>query len=99
MTKRNRVLVFNAERQFLRAFSQKHDSQDQDNLFAIAIDSSDTVYVSNNCVVILFTSEGDYITTFGVGGWKIWWEIYGLSIDCNDAVVVSDCSNGRLQTF
>ena len=99
----NRVQVFTAEGQFLRTFSQKANGQKLSAPWAIAIDSSDTVYVSENGLhhVSLFTSQGAYITTFGGQGRKEgqFNDIRGLSIDSNDSVFVSDCSNGRLQIF
>ncbi len=99
----NRVQVFTAEGQFLRAFSQKADGQKLIHPWAIAIDSSDTVYVSENGPhhVSVFTSQGAYITTFGGPGTKEgqFNVIYGLSIDRNDSVVVSDQANERLQMY
>ncbi len=99
----HRVQVFTAEGQFLRTFSQKANGQKLNAPYAIAIDSSDTVYVSENGPhhVSLFTSHGAYITTFGGSGTKErrFKYIYGLSIDRNDSVVVSDQGNGRLQIF
>ncbi|XP_064384949.1 RING finger protein nhl-1-like [Halichondria panicea] len=97
----NRVQVFTAEGQFLRTFSQKADGQKLSRPWAIAIDSSDTVYVSENGPhhVSVFTSQGAYITTFGGTEKGQFNSIYGLSIDRNDSVVVSDQGNGRLQIF
>ncbi len=99
----HRVQVFTGEGQFLRTFSQKADGQKLSHPCAIAIDSSDTVYVSENGPhhVSVFTSQGAYITTFGGSGTKVgqFNDIYGLSIDLNDSVVVSDRGNGRLQIF
>ncbi len=99
----HRVQVFTAEGQFLRTFSQKANSQKLSAPWAIAIDSSGTVYVSENGPhhVSVFTSQGAYITTFGgpgkeEGQFNI---IYGLSIDRNDSIFVSDQNNGRLQIF
>ena len=97
----NRVQVFTAEGQFLRTFSQKANGQKLSLPWAIAIDSSDTVYVSENGPhhVSVFTSQGAYITTLGGPGKEEgqFNSIYGLSIDRNDSVVVSDQANGRLQ--
>ncbi len=102
-SRNHRVQVFTAEGQFLRAFSQNADGQKLISPCAIAIDSSDTVYVSENGPnhVSVFTSQGAYITTFGGRGTKEgqFNGIYGLSIDRNDSVVVSDRDNGRLQIF
>ena len=99
----HRVQVFTAEGQFLRTFSQKADGQKLSLPWAIAINRSDTVYVSENGPhhVSVFTSQGAYITAFGGPGTEEgqFNSIYGLSIDHNDSVVVSDCSNKRLQIF
>ena len=99
----HRVQVFTAEGQFLRTFSQKANGQKLSSPYAIAIESSDTVHVSENGshYVSVFTSQGAYITAFGGPGTKEgqFNGIYGLSIDRNDSVVVSDQDNGRLQIF
>ncbi len=99
----HRVQVFTAEGKFLRTFSQKADGQKLSFPYAIAIDGSDTVYVSENGPnhVSVFTSQGAYITTFGGSGTKEgqFKNIYGLSVDRNDSVIVSDYTNGRLQIF
>ena len=99
----NRVQVFTADGQFLGAFSHKVNNQKLSNPLAIAIDSSDTVYVSENGpdYLSVFTSQGGYINTIGGLGSKEgqFFGIYGLSIDCNDSVIVSDCNNHRLQIF
>ncbi len=60
------------EGKFLRTFSQKANGQKLISPWAIAIDSSDTVYVSENGPhhVSVFTSQGAYITTFGGPGKK-----------------------------
>ena len=99
----HRVQVFTAEGLFLRTFSQKANGQKLSRPWAIAIDSSDTVYVGENGPnhVSVFTSQGAYITTFGGPGTEEgqFNGIYGLSIDRNDSVVVSDQGNKRLQIF
>ena len=99
----HRVQVFTAEGQFLRTFSQKANGQKLSSPYAIAIDSSDTVYVNENGLdhVSVFTSQGAYITTFDGSGTKEgqFNSIYGLSIDRNDSIAVSDLNNGRLQIF
>ena len=62
------------------------------------------MYVSENglskCVTV-FTSQGDYITTFGGEGSEEgqFQNIYGLSINNKDLIVVSDHGNGRLQIY
>ena len=99
----NRVQVFTAEGQFLRAFSNKHNGECLQKPYAIAIDGSNTVYVSEESQhsVSVFTSYGDYITSFGTKGVKEgqFNEVYGLSVDQNNSIIVSDDKNGRLQVF
>ena len=99
----HRVQVFTAKGQFLRTFSQKANGQKLSYPYSIAIDSSDTVYVSEDGPnhVSVFTSQGAYISMFGGPGTKEgqFDYIYGLSIDHNDSIVVSDQDNGRLQIF
>ena len=99
----HRVQVLTTEGQFLRTFTLKADVQKLNYPRAIAIDSSNTVYVSEerlHCVSV-FTSQGDYITTFGGEGSEEGQFIYinGLSINCNDSIIVSDYGNGRLQIY
>lgn len=66
--------------------------------YAIAIDSSDIVYVSelDRKCVSMFTSQGDYITLFGerIQGW-----FNGVCIDKDSSVTVSDSYNDKLHIF
>ena len=98
-----RVQVFTADGQFLRTFTNKANGEKLKSPCAIAIDSSNTVYVSENGPhsVSVFTSQGDYITSFGSRGANEgqFMNIYGLSVDQSDSIIVSDYSNGRLQIF
>ena len=97
------IQVLTTEGQFLRTFSQKANGQRLNNSWAIAIDSSNTVYVSENgphCVSV-FTSQGDYITTFGGYGSEEGQlkGIFGLSVNNSDSIIASDRDNGRLQIY
>ena len=61
------------------------------------------MYVSENgprCVSV-FTSQGDYITTFGGEGSEEgqFGGIFGLSVDNSDSIIASDYSNGQLQIY
>ncbi len=98
----HRVQVFTSDGQFLRAIPQLPYGQTLNHPWAIAIDSSDTVYVneSGECLRV-FTSQGEFITKIGKRGSEQgqFLNIYGLCIDRNDSVIVSDCSNNRLQIF
>ena len=99
----HRVQVFTAEGRFLRAFTNKAIGEKLKNAWSIAIDSSNTVYVSESGPhsVSVFTSQGDYITSFGKQGAEEgqFTNIYGLTVDRNDSIIVSDQGNGRLQIF
>ena len=97
----HRVQVLTTEGHFVRAFSQKSNSEKLKNPFAIAIDSSNTVYVSERgpLQVSVFTSHGSFITSFGSQGKGHLWHIYGLCIDCDDSLIVSERTNGQLQIF
>ena len=97
------IQVWTHDGRFLRAFSLKANGEKLTNPRCIAIDDSDTVYVAESgthCVSV-FTSEGGYITTFGGEGSEEgqYTYIYGLSIDHNDSIIVSDRDNGRLQIY
>ena len=107
----DRIQVLTTEGQFLRAFSLKSNGEKLFHPWAIAIDSSNAVYVSENgphCVdedgphyVSVFTSQGDYITTFGGRGLEVgqFQKIYGLFINDNDSLIASDLENGGLQIY
>ena len=99
----HRVQVFTAEGRFLRAFTNKANAEKLNSPWSIAIDSSNTVYVSENGPhsVSVFTSQGDYITSFGKQGAEEgqFSSIYGLTVDRNDSIIVSEVGNGRLQIF
>ena len=98
-----RVQVFTAEGRFLRAFTNKANGEKLSSPWSIAIDSSNTVYVSEKGPhsVSVFTSQGDYITSFGKQGVEEgqFSKIFGLTVDRNDSIIVSDQGNGRLQIY
>ena len=98
-----RVQVFTADGRFLRTFTNKANGEKLNSPYAIAIDSSNTVYVSEYGPhsVSVFTSQGDYITSSGSRGANEgqFMNIYGLSVDQSDSIIVSDQGNGRLQIF
>ena len=95
------VQVLTTEGQFLRAFSPKSKTNGLRYPWAIAIDSSNTVYVGETHHVSVFTSQGAYITEFGWEGSEEgqFQNILGLSIDKNDSLIVSDYGNDRLQFY
>ena len=66
----------------------------------IAIDTSGIVYVSEggNNRVSLFTSEGQFVTSFGEGPGEFRFSA-GLALDSSGVLYVCDHSNGRVQLF
>ena len=69
----------------------------------IALDDEDKVYVSEqgNNRVSVFTSEGQFVTSFGQRGHGPGEFMYprGLTVDSNGVVYVCDLCNNRLQLF
>ena len=99
----HRVQIFNQDGIFLRTLRNKQQGQTLQYPFGIAVDSSDTVYVSerNRDCISVFTAEGEYLTTFGGEG-KAEGQFdcpFGLHIDKNDSLLVCDSDNGRIQIF
>jgi len=70
---------------------------------SVAIDSSGMVYVSewNNHRVSVFTSEGQFVTSFGkLGkGSGEFLHPYGLAVGNSGVVYVCDYDNNRVQLF
>ena len=99
----HRVQIFNQDEIFLRTLRNKQQGQTLQYPVGIAVDSSDTVYVSErhrDCISV-FTAEGEYLTTFGGKGkteGQFDWP-HGLHIDKNDSLLVCDMHNGRIQIF
>ena len=99
----HRVQIFNQDGIFLRTLRNKQQGQTLQYPVSIAVDSSDTVYVSerNRGCISVFTAEGEYLTTFGGEGeaeGQFDWP-WGLHIDKNDSLLVCDRNNGRIQIF
>ncbi len=109
-----RIQVFATGGQFLRFFpyndmwSKLHCSFPQ----AIAVDSSDTVYITNSTTmnsVSAFTSQGVHISTIFVSGpvrtlldgynLSMFGKHFGLYVDQNDSVVKVNHSAGQLQIY
>ena len=99
----HRVQIFNQDGIFLRTLRNKQQGQTLQYPFGIAMDSSDTVYVSKRsrgCISV-FTAEGEYLTTFGGRGEAEGQFDYphGLHIDKNDSLLVCGKNNDRIQFF
>ena len=71
--------------------------------YGLAIDSSDRVYVSeyDNHRVSVFTSEGQFVTSFGSRGEGPGQFACprGLAVDSTGVVYVCDYNNSRVQLF
>ena len=67
-TRNNRVQVFDCNRQFLYAFSEKGTASKQiDHPYGISVDVDQFVYVcekGNKCVSV-FKTSGEFVTSFG----------------------------------
>ena len=83
------VQVLTTEGQSLRIIQTKISHP-----WAIAIDSSNNVYVTDSNSVRVFTSQGAYITSFGGSGDKV-----GLDISSSDSIVVSSEKDNHLQIY
>ena len=98
-----RVQVFTIDGHYLRQFGEKGEGKGKiGDCTSIAIDS-DIVYIadSGNNRVSIFTVDGDFLTSFGrqgsrPGGFN---KPYGICIDDNGLVYVSDQYNSRIQVF
>ena len=68
---------------------------------AIAVDSSNNVYASNNDTIFKFTSDGTFIKSWGSSGKRIgqFNQIVGLATDSLNNVYVTDKYNGRVEKF
>ena len=68
---------------------------------AIAVDSSNNVYASNNDTIFKFTSDGTLIKSWGSSGKRIgqFNQIVGLATDSLNNVYVTDKYNGRVEKF
>ena len=99
----HRVQIFNQDGIFLTTLANNEQLQTIQYLLSIAVDSSDTVFVTEwdrNCINV-FTAKGEYITTFGGKGEAEGQFYYpcGLHVDNNDSLLVCDKGPGRIQIF
>ena len=97
----NRVQVFTTEGQFLSAFSNKANDEMLYHPLSIAIDSNDTVFVSEEGegkkYVNIFNTQGEYITAIDME--EQFEHTYGLVTNQNDHLIVSDRSYGYLKVY
>ena len=69
----------------------------------VTIDATDKVYVTerDNHRVSVFTSDGQFLTSFGkkgVGHGELMWPV-GLTVDTNGIVYVCDTGNNKIKVF
>ena len=97
----NRVQVFTTEGQFLSTFSNKANDKTLYHPLSIAIDSNDTVFVSEEGkgkkYVNIFNTQREYITAIDME--EQFEHTYGLVTNQNDHLIVSDRSYGYLKVY
>lgn len=99
----HRVQVFTEDGQYLRQFGKRGKGEGElEGCMALTIDS-DIVYVAykDNHRISVFTTDGFFITSFGIRGNGPGQFInpYGVTVDINGHVYVSDFGNNRIQIF
>ena len=98
----HRIQVFTAEGKFLRKFGEKGDGE-LSHPTGVSIDYDDIVYVTERKIyhVSMFTREGHFLRSFGTKGEKPgqFKELYGIAVDREGLVYVSDHYNSRVQIF
>ncbi len=104
-TYNDRIQVFTPEGQFLRKFGyQGSGGRKLRRPARIAIGvGGDKVYVTerDNSHVVIFTTHGQFLHSFGTKGEKPGQLIYpwGITIDGNGFILVTDKGNNRIQIF
>ena len=97
------TIVFKAEGKFLRMFSGGVLWKLLNEPVGIAIDASDIVYVSEGrgYRISVFTSEGQFVTSFGKVGEKPGEFTYPCGLAVNDCGIVYVCDQDchRIQLF
>ncbi len=93
----HRIQVFTAEGKFFKMF----ESEKMLLPISITIDTSDRVYVGDCNHIFVFTSKGQFLTSFGrigngPGEFK---HPQGLAVDVNGVVYVCDRDNNSIQLF
>ena len=96
----HRIQVLTAEGKFLRKFGGDKELSDPTS---VSIDSDDVVYVTKyySSSVSMFTSEGQFLRSFGYWG-KGPGQFntpFGIAVDRDGLVYVSDSDNHRIQIF
>ena len=97
--KSNGIHVFTKEGHYVREFKTKGSNEKLTSCAGISIDTNDVVYVTEKNInrVSLFTTEGQYLTSFGTQGELT--KPYGIAVDKDGLVYICDSGNNRLQIW
>lgn len=99
----NEIIKYTSDGTFIKSWAVNANPNPKDNdVFpAIAIDSSNNVYASNNNTIFKFTNDGTFIKSWGSGGKGDgqFNQIVGIATDSSNNVYVTDSGNGRIEKF
>lgn len=95
--------MFTVDGKYLRGFGKKGNGAGElDQPISIAV-AHDCVYVGEywNSRISIFSTDGQFIKSFGSGGSAPgqFNSPYGITLDKNGTVYVSDTANNRIQIF
>ena len=97
----NQVIKYTSNGTLIKSWAVKDhpNANDNDVQPAIAVDSGNNVYASNNNTIFKFTSDGTLIRSWGSGGSGDgqFNQIYGITTDSSNNVYVDDTT--RVQKF
>ena len=97
----NRVVVFDGEGRFVRAFGNKEKENGQfSRPVGLCVDLHDNTIVTDfaNDRVQVFDSAGEFRFAFGVTGEKMDYP-YGVCVDTRGNIIVADNGNNRLSVW
>lgn len=99
----NEIIKYTSDGTFIKswAVNANPNLKDNDDFPAIAVDSSNNVYASNNNTIFKFTNDGTLIRSWGSGGHGDgqFNQIGGIATDSSNNVYVTDSGNSRIEKF
>jgi tripartite motif-containing protein 71 len=97
----NIAIKFNSEGTLIKSWFVASPNPNADTQNAIAVDSSNNVYISSNNRIFKFTSEGTFIKSWGSEGTSDgqFRQIVGIGTDSSNNVYVTDKYNLRVEKF
>ena len=101
----HRIQVFTAGGEYLRQFGKKGEGEGElDQPVSVAVNSHNVVYVGEcgNNRISVFSTDGQFIKSFGSKGdgrGQFDGPYYGIFVDTNGTVYVSNTWNNRIQIF